>query len=273
MNPSPPITWVLEADVFQSGDQNLRAAASALGHDTIRWSDDWWQSGKWPRLDGQAVVFRGSLENAARVRQQLPWRPGSFCDVAAFHCSAWYPRANPWLLHEEWRLIAADELAQDPAAVANLASPDTVFVRPDSPLKPFTGRAVPLAKLTLESLDYGFYFDDTKLPVIVAPIRRIDNEWRFVVAGGRVVAGSEYVAAGRQGSGVVMAGPVWEFGGHIARQLAPPEIVYVMDICQIGGQLRLLELNPFSGADLYDCPVDEVVRSVGRAAISSFLGA
>jgi hypothetical protein len=48
----------------------------------------------------------------------------------------------------------------------------------------------------------------------------------------------------------------------VAEHLDPPELVYVMDICEADGQLRLLQLNPFSGADLYACRSDDVVAAV-----------
>jgi hypothetical protein len=39
-----------------------------------------------------------------------------------------------------------------------------------------------------------------------------------------------------------------------------------MDVCEADGALWLLELNPFSGADLYFCPATAVVAAVSDAA-------
>jgi hypothetical protein len=52
----------------------------------------------------------------------------------------------------------------------------------------------------------------------------------------------------------------------VAGKLNQPEDVYVIDICEADGELRLLELNPFSGADLYACRGDDVVAAVSEAA-------
>ena len=46
-------------------------------------------------------------------------------------------------------------------------------------------------------------------------------------------------------------------------QPAAPEPVFVLDLCEHAGELRLLELNPFSGADLYDCDRARIVAAVG----------
>jgi len=103
--PGPSITWVLERDVFASGD-TIRPAASAAGHRVIDWSDEWWSDSVRPRLTG-AVLFHGSLGNADRIPRELPWKPGAYCQTTNFHCSAWYPAATEWLLHDRWEIHPA----------------------------------------------------------------------------------------------------------------------------------------------------------------------
>jgi hypothetical protein len=41
-----------------------------------------------------------------------------------------------------------------------------------------------------------------------------------------------------------------------------PADVYVLDVCESDGDLRLIEINPFGGADLYACDAISVVRAV-----------
>ena len=48
--------------------------------------------------------------------------------------------------------------------------------------------------------------------------------------------------------------------------MTAPDPVYVLDVCEADTGLRLLELNPFSGADLYACSGSEIVRHVGEVA-------
>ncbi len=152
--------------------------------------------------------------------------------------------------------MPADELVAAPPDY------DPIFVRPDSPLKPFSGRVLERGQISLAALDFGFYFDDPTLPVVVAPVRQVQREWRYVVADGRVVAGSSYVADGRRALPDEPTGEPWTFAQTVASSIEAPEIVYVLDVCESGGDLRVLELNPFSGADLYACSADDVVRTV-----------
>jgi hypothetical protein len=124
--------------------------------------------------------------------------------------------------------------------------------------------------VSLEALDHGYYFQDDALPVIVAPVRTIGREWRYVVVRGNVVAGSAYEAATRSSRPDTAGGSPWQLASRIAAQMKAPEDVYVLDICEADGDLRLLELNPFSGADLYACDRRSVVAAVSEFARSVF---
>jgi len=260
-----PMTWVLEREMFANGDC-IRDAARAAGHRVVDWSDDWWTDPGWPPLDGP-IVFHGSLANAARIADDLPWKPGAYCRVPLFRCSTWYRPAARWLLHERWEVLPASRFVSEVDAVMErLGAKDSVFVRPDSPLKPFAGRVLKREQISLAALDYGFYYDDPELPVVIAPVRRVAREWRYVVAGKRVVAGSGYIADGRTATPDAPKGLSWQFAMDVAQDIPSPEPVYVLDVCEVDGGLRLLELNPFSGADLYACMGADVVREVASIA-------
>ncbi|MCA9317196.1 MAG: ATP-grasp domain-containing protein [Planctomycetes bacterium] len=260
----PVTTWVLETPVFQESGPRLEAAVRELRHTVVAWDDDWWSSGRWPELKGERVVFHGSLANAARIHEQLPWRPGSYCDVGAFHCTAWYEAAQPWLLHEEWRVATAEQLCEDPVAVPQglAAAEGRVFVRPDSPLKPFSGRVLRAAEIEPAKLDHGFYFDDLSIPVVIAPVRSVTREWRFVVVDQHVVAGREYEASSRAAGGGGLPDEVSALAVQVAASMPPPADVFVLDLCDADGELRLIELNPFGGADLYECDAAAVVEAL-----------
>jgi hypothetical protein len=162
-------------------------------------------------------------------------------------------------------VVPAEDLVADPrAALHPLGDPDSVFVRPDSPLKPFAGRVLRRDDLTMKALDFGFYYDDPRLPVVIAPVRAVGPEWRYVVVDGQVVAGSAYSPEHRSAAPDDPRGAPWALASEIAAALPAPERVYVMDICESDGELRLVELNPFSGADLYACDRRAVLDEVSR---------
>lgn len=252
-------TWVLEHDVFADGDRALADAVLAAGGEVVSWEDGWWLDDRWPRRDGH-VVFHGSLANADRVVRELPWVPGAFCATERFACSAWWPMVADELVSPAHLMTTVAALVRDGAPPAFGTH---VFVRPDSALKPFGGRVLPRESISLASLDHGFYYVDETIPVAVTPVVEIGAEWRFVVAGGEVVSGSGYTADGRAAGAPTPTGhEAASYAAEVVARLSPPNPVFVVDVCETPRGLRLLELNPFSGADLYGCDRDAVVGAV-----------
>ncbi len=263
----PDVTWVLEPDIFPETHEPIRKAIRDQGHGLIDWSDTWWADGIPSRVPHSSVVFHGSLGNAARIANELRWNPGSFCTVKSFNCSSWYESARPWLVHTDWIICAANDLVTNAHKIAErLGAIDRLFVRPDSPLKPFSGRVVDIATLTLAKLDHGFHYDDDTIPVVVAPIQQIGNEWRFVIVNRSVIAGSAYDPQTRKQLIAQLDTAAAEFASTVATSIPNPEIVYILDVCECNGQLRLLELNPFGGADLYACDATAIVDTVATIA-------
>jgi len=257
------IQWVLEQDVLPELHEKMARSIRACGMSVIPWQDDWKSTGDWPQLTSQRAIFHGSLENAAFVRNEIPWKPGAYCNVERFQCSSWYPSTSRWVFNQPWKVMPAQELIATARSVAHeLAAGERLFVRPDSPLKPFSGRVVEVNDISLDRLDFGFYFDDPVLPVLIAPVREVGRESRFVIVNSRVVATSDYVSEGRAASSSDVNDSHSDFAAHVAKSISSPDDVYVMDICESDGRLWLLELNPFSGADLYNCNIDDVVNAV-----------
>lgn len=255
------VVWVLEREVFRDQDADLAGAVEAGGGEAISWSDDWWLTESWPRFVGRSVVFHGSLGNADRIASSVSWSPGAFCSTARFACTAWWP-ARPELL------VADAHVSTTVAELVDQGPPDGfgehVFVRPDSPLKPFSGRVLGRGEISLETLEHGYYYDDIGLPVIVTPVVDLGAEWRFVVVAGSVVAGSSYEPNGRLGGDPVdQRHPAWTYAAQAASTY-DPDPAFVLDVCETPRGLRVLELNPFSGADLYGCDRAAVVDAMHR---------
>lgn len=246
--------WVIEEEVF--GEDALTRRARERGLEVLGWRDTWWETP--PALSGPTYA-RGSLGWAARVTREMGWRPGPMCDPDAFACRTWYPQVEDALLTRAHVFTTVEALCRDAARVAEeLGAGSKLFVRPDSPLKPFSGRVVDVWGLTPGHLDHGFYYEDVGLPVVASPVVEVEAEWRFVVVGGEVVAGSGYVAEGRatrDGD----ASQAWSYAQALAGRLEAPARVYVLDVARTPRGLGLVELNPFGGADLYGCDPDAVL--------------
>jgi len=265
------IIWVLESSVFPDSHAPIRDAILKAGHEILDWSDDWTFERPPNRLSKSPVVFHGSLGNAAYIEQHLNWRPGAFCEASRFACSAWYNSTSQWLVHERHVFSTVGEFCDNPEHIAeSVNTGGNVFVRPDSPLKPFAGRVIELQGVQPKSLDHGFYYENLDLPIVIAPVRNIGSEWRFVVVNGNLVAASGYDAQTRSAKRIDLGDSVADFARAIASDAYSPSDVYVLDIAECDGELRLMEFNPFGGADLYACDPDAIIDSVSTHALSEY---
>jgi len=255
--------WIIERSAFPASADRIIGALERCG---IRWTEyrDEDAAARGP-CDGRAL-FWGSLGAAYEQRVAAAFRPGAIGDPDEFLFSRVHRQLGSLLANRDLVFTSASRLVADPGReLAALGSPPRVFVRPDSALKPFSGRVVDLDQLDLAALDHGTYHDDAELAVVVSSAKPIGREWRFVIAGGEVVAGCEYEASRRGLPGAVPEPP-----RALAREVAScrwqPAPLYVADVAEVAGALALVELNPFSGADLYDCEPDAVVLAASAVA-------
>lgn len=107
--------------------------------------------------------------------------------------------------------------------------------------------------------------------VVVATPRPVGREWRLVVVGDRVVAGSQYAAGGRRAVEAGCPAEVRAFAEAVLGDVRwRPDPAFMLDVCESAGRLWLVELNSFSGSWLYRCALPEVVSAAGELAERSW---
>lgn len=259
------VHWLVEADVFPITAPRIIAALEEAGHPWTRYEDGIANSAL-PPADA-CVIFWGSLGAAYGEPVAARWTPGAIGDPDRFRCSVYHAHLGPLLANPDSVFTTVRALVDDPAvALKPLGNPEHVFVRPDSALKPFSGRQLAVSSLSLEALDHGFYYEDEDLPVVVSSAKSIGHEWRFVLAEANVVAGCEYDFA-RRGRGQDIPTAARTLAEKVASAAWQPAPIYIVDIGDVDGAMKVMELNPFSGADLYECDARTVVASATRVAI------
>ena len=238
-------TWIIETELNAAAER-VAAAARASGCPVIRWSI----GDPKPALPDRECVFLGSLTTC-------PGMPGVLGDPERLRVSRWLPRVGALALNREvvFSTVGALGRVRDGLPWAR------VFARPDSAMKPFAGRVLAREQLSAGALDHGFYYDDLELPIVLAPARAVAEEWRFVVVDRRVVASCGYTADGR--AGLERAPPPAAVDvAYRSAELAPEDHV-VLDVCRVADDgYFLVEYNLLSGADLYACDVDAIVRAL-----------
>jgi hypothetical protein len=256
------ITWILERLVFGDSHDRLARTLSEKNIRVVDWNDEWIETKNYPDLSNELVLFHGSLSNADFIFKSKLWSPGAFCNTEMFECLSWYEQVSKWIVQQDWSYTTVEELVNNPNIYTSKIKGEKLFVRPNSPLKPFSGRVLNKDNVSLKSLDFGYYYDDPKEKVIISSQSNIGQEWRFVICNSKVVTGSSYTADNRVATDDEWKGKPLELATEIASAIDPPEDVYVMDICSTDKGLKLLELNPFSGADLYNCDRESIVVAI-----------
>lgn len=270
------VNWLLDADMFEGYRDELAAAIREQGHQVkliqtpappFRW-DDVGCSYRDSFPAGSCVVAHGDIELVTRIHQEGRWTPGAFCNIEEFAWSNYACHFGAYLLNRDYIMLPFGELdrCQD-FLFASVGEDDRVFVRPDSPLKLFTGQ-IATKKTFQADLDFmGFYEFPAGTLVVISSPKKIRNEWRFVIADGKVVAGCQYKCGDHLEVDANFDPDARSFAQSIASLGYGPDRVWIMDICKTAEQsYRLLEIGGFSFSDLYACHMPTVVSSVSKVA-------
>jgi len=259
------VLWWIETGVFPRSAPHVIEALEATGTSWFRYEEGQPESSFPPA--GECVIFWGSLGAAYDQRVAARWIPGAVGEPKRFLCSVYHAQLASVLANADAVFTTVKDLVADPGAVLQpLGHPERVFVRPDSALKPFAGRQLATSSLTLAALDHGFYYDDDKLPIVVSTVKPVGREWRFVIADRAVVAGCEY-DVGRRGHDTPVPEEARTLAARVASEDWQAAPLYVVDVGEVAGVLRVMELNPFSGADVYDCDARAVVAAATHVAL------
>jgi hypothetical protein len=272
------VGWLIDGDLFHGYRNELLAAIREQGHDAklirapsppFRW-EDVGCSYRETFPEEACVVAHGDIELMTRIYRERRWVPGAFCTQENFFWSSYACHFGPHLLNRDYFLLPFSELDRCREFVfRTLGREGRVFIRPDSPLKLFTGQVASRETFAADLEFMGFYEFPANSLVVVSSPQEILAEWRFVVAGGKVVTGCQYRNA-REIELLPDYDPqALRLAETIVSKGYQPDPVWVMDICRIAdGSYHLLEIGGFSFSDLYVCNMPAVVEAVSAAAIA-----
>jgi len=195
-----PITWLLEPLAFNKLYKSFEKEIRAAGHNVVYWDDKYTDSNAAPAslkfIEGP-VVFHGSLGTAYHISRRWLLSPGTFGSLKPFECTSYYPKTLSWRLNQEYIASTVKDVCENHwlekwEKELPLLRPDKVFIRPSSPMKQFSGRILNCKDITPKALDYGFYYNNLNLTIIIAPVKKIWHEWRFLVVGKNIITGCAY---------------------------------------------------------------------------------
>lgn len=272
------IGWLIDADMFAGYRDELVAAIRDQGHDAkliqapnppFRW-DDVGCSYRETFPKDAFVVAHGDIELVTRIQKEQRWTPGAFCNVENYTCSKYACRLGDYWLNRDYTMIPFGDLRRNKEFLFDIFGKNgRIFVRPDSPLKLFAGQLASHDEFEAEMEFMGFYEFPPESLVVVSSPKTIVNEWRFVVAKGKIAAGCKYSTSGELDYRPEYCDNAFDLASSIAALGHEPDPVWIIDICDTAdGTYHLLEIGGFSFADLYACNKSDIVSAVSEAAKS-----
>jgi hypothetical protein len=195
--------WLIEAGVY--GDEALPLlaeirrqgmSAAIVPYPALKKGAEVVVDGR-PLDPSDRVIGYGTYPFALQIQLHHPWVPGAWCNPEALDCATYYAHFGRFLLNENYAMMPGVEaIRQRDWIFATFGVDDEVFARPTGCHKLFVGRRI--SSDSFATAMAPTRYDPETLVVVAAP-RPIDREWRLVVVGDRVIAGSQYAIGGATG--------------------------------------------------------------------------
>jgi hypothetical protein len=267
------ITWVVDPRVLAEYTNELKSAVINAGGRFVTHEFDVMTPNSVERIKLPAgpVISHGSVQFMQAVLRRTDWQPGAFCTLADFDCLSYYPQLGDELVNSRYIMLPYGDMVRQSALLyATLGQTGSVFVKPSSGGKTFDG-------IVVARRDADIVFVDPVIPpdtlCLVAPVQEILHEWRFVVADGVVVTGSQYKKNGALNVMPVFSDSVLRYAQGVASKVRLTDRVWTLDIAEINDKhktLKVLEINSFSSAGLYACNYSAIVTAVRMVAAAIY---
>ncbi len=270
------VRWLIDGDMFEHYRDDLVAAIREHGEEVkllqapsppYKW-EDVGCSYRDTFPEDACVISHGDIELVTRIHREKRWKPGAFCTVDNFRCSSYLCHFAKYWINADYVMLPFGELSrQRNFLFEKMGENGRIFIRPDSPLKLFTGQIATRENFDADLEFMGFYEFPIESLVVVSSPKTIINEWRFVVAAGTVVTGCLYQKGTEKSYESTYDPAAFQLASEIASLGYEPDPVWVVDICETSdGEYRMLEIGGFSFSDLYACNKMDVVAAVSRVA-------
>ncbi len=255
------VTWVLEEDHVDNSAERLELALNKALY-PIR------KVKYYPLLLGEQnlntlckpAFFYGSLQLANEVKRTRP--DTVFCNLENYKCTHYYPHFQEYMLNDEPTIAMYGNLpALKDDLYRDIGEDDAIFIRPNSGFKLFTGKVVYKESFEHDLDMFNMYDIPPDSIVLISRPQRIEAEWRLFCKKDKIICGSMYKRQGYPTINDKVPTAVLEFGALVASKWQP-EPLWTLDICEVAGNYKVVEINSFSCSGLYAADCSLLINAV-----------
>jgi len=269
------VLWVLEQNIFEEECvERFIDEIHRQGHKCSICQYVPFRDGNLSDISGEKhSVFYGSLNLAQQIlaTHDVEDLPIVFLDPKQFECAKYYAYFRRWLLNYPYVMFPYSELADAEYRewlFDILGSSNALFIRPSTGNKVFTGQVITREGFEEQFCLLNIYNSEPHTMLVAAAPRNIEVEWRFVVADGKVLTGSQYKIKGNIEYKSCNSGPVFEYAQKVVDSVRYiPDRIWTLDICTTSEGMYVLEIGSFSCAGLYACDVEPIVNKVSEIVL------
>lgn len=184
-------------------------------------------------------------------------------------CLQYRPRLpSEWFINEQYVVVPFVEFVEKRNWWYDVFKTDTVFIRPNSGTKVFTGTVIPKKDFDYEinCLKQLSGVVDSTL-VLVSPGVQIKDESRLVVANGQIIHSVKYIENGHNYYDRLfnqqVSEDVMSLGHKVATWPWQVDHCYVVDIATLSdGRVGIVEFNSFCSAGMYTLNFKQIVDQI-----------
>lgn len=273
------VNWLIEKYVFENYEDKLSIAIKRSGNNVIIY-DETEKTLKdiCKRFSQDDIVILHSSLQDGRKMIRLPYYPGIFLNLENYECYNYYGYYGEHLLNSNYIMMGINDLPRRKNEIFNYFGSDSIFIRPSNGFKTFTGQILPKDSFDdkYDTLIKSYGGIDPGTLVILAPIKEIEEEWRFIVIDGEVVSGALYMNKEYREKWEAFWDKECEdqnafnFAVQMSK-LYQPDKAYTIDICRTSdGEYKIMELNSFCCASMYGNNYNKVVHAINNLCVKEW---
>lgn len=219
----------------------------------------------------EPIIFYGSLNLASKINRLSNTYPGTYATLDNYKCTEYYPYLGKYLLNNDYCMIPFLELPRLKSQLFGIFGKEgSIFIRPNDGVKSFTGTTISWFDFDKDLDNLKFYRPNSNDLIIVSSPKKIETEWRLVIADCEVITGSQYKYSGKLVKNQYVPEEVISFANKVAK-LYQPDKAFVIDVCSYIDpnypkylQYAVVEINSFSCSGFYNCDRDIIVREISK---------